>query len=92
MEVPISKWNYKEEDAAVRHMGPMAQDLHAAFGLGDSETSISTIDSSGISFAAIQGLYELVQEKDARITALETRLDAMESLVGKLISKKEGDG
>jgi len=91
MDVPISTWSYKEEDPAVRHMGPMAQDLYAAFGLGDDETSISTIDSGGISFAAIQGLYELVQEKDAKIDVLERRLAAMESLVEKLISEKQAD-
>jgi len=83
-QVPISTWNYKQEDASVRHMGPMSQDLYAVFGLGDSEKSIATIDSGGISFAAIQGLYQLVQEKDARIAELEARLNAIEALVGKL--------
>ena len=33
--LPIATWNYKSQDAAIRHMGPMAQDFHAAFGLGE---------------------------------------------------------
>ena len=32
-EMPIREWNYKAQDAAVRHVGPTAQDFHAAFGL-----------------------------------------------------------
>ena len=34
-EMPIREWNYKAQDAAVRHVGPTAQDFHAAFGLGE---------------------------------------------------------
>src|SRR5690606_15628030 len=33
--VPVTTWNYKSQDASIRHMGPMAQDFHAAFGLGE---------------------------------------------------------
>lgn len=34
--LPITSWNYKEENSSVRHIGPMAQDFAAAFGVGDS--------------------------------------------------------
>ena len=34
-------------------IGPMAQDLHAAFGYGEGETAISTVDADGIALAAI---------------------------------------
>ena len=33
-QIPIRTWNYKHDPGSVRHMGPTAQDLHAAFGLG----------------------------------------------------------
>ena len=33
--MPIREWNYKAQDAAIRHVGPTAQDFHAAFGLGE---------------------------------------------------------
>ncbi len=69
--MPISTWSYKAEDASVRHMGPMAQDFYAAFGLGDSDTSIGTIDADGVALAAIQGLYQRSQEQAARIAELE---------------------
>ena len=37
-------------------MGPMAQDFRDAFGLGETELGISTIDADGVALAAIQGL------------------------------------
>ena len=75
--MPIATWNYKTQDPTIRHMGPMAQDVHAAFGLGESDRHISTIDADGIALAAIQGLNAKLEsqarEKDARIAALEAR-------------------
>ncbi|MCX7016266.1 MAG: hypothetical protein NTW86_27535 [Candidatus Sumerlaeota bacterium] len=56
--VPITAWNYTGEAPGVRHMGPMAQDLYASFGLGADDKSICTVDADGIAFAAIQGLHE----------------------------------
>ncbi len=47
-------------------MGPVAQSFHGAFGLGASECHIGTVDADGVALAAIQGVYKLVQQKDAR--------------------------
>jgi hypothetical protein len=77
-ELPISTWNYAAQDPSTRHIGPMAQDFHAAFGVGEDETHITTVDADGVALAAIQGLHRLVQEKDAQITALEARVAALE--------------
>ncbi len=65
--LPISTWSYKAEGDAVRHMGPMAQDFRAAFGLGQDEKSITTIDESGVALAAIQGLYQLAERQEKEI-------------------------
>src|SRR5207237_1545933 len=32
--LPIQQWRFKTEQPGVKHVGPMAQDFHAAFGLG----------------------------------------------------------
>jgi hypothetical protein len=77
-ELPISTWSYVGQDPSVRHIGPMAQDFHAAFGVGEDDRHISTVDADGVALAAIQALYQLVQERDARITALEARVAALE--------------
>jgi hypothetical protein len=75
-EVPIQSWSYNDTPG-VRHLGPMAQDFHAAFGLGAEATSIATIDRDGVALAAIQALYDLTLAKDARIAELEAQQGAL---------------
>jgi len=55
--LPIAEWSYKDA-AGQRHIGPMAQDFHAAFGLGRNDKGIATLDSSGVALAGIQALAE----------------------------------
>lgn len=62
--LPIATWNYKAQPDSVRHMGPMAQDFREAFGLGEDERHISTVDSEGVALAAIQALYHEVSRKE----------------------------
>lgn len=89
--LPVAQWRYNVEAAGVKHIGPTAQDFHAAFGLGESERTIGAVDSAGVALAAIQGLNSLVAEQEAEIRALkarnhfiERRLDALESVVSRL--------
>jgi len=60
-------------------MGPTPQDFSKAFRLGSSDTSISLVDRDGEALAAIQGLNEIVEEKDVQIADLEARLSALEA-------------
>jgi hypothetical protein len=69
--LPISTWSYKSDDPSVRHMGMMAQDFHAEFGLGTTDKAYNPIDAHGVEMAAIQALYQRVQEQEARIRKLE---------------------
>ncbi|HPA20884.1 MAG TPA: tail fiber domain-containing protein [Verrucomicrobiae bacterium] len=71
--MPVTTWNMKTQDPSIRHIGPMAQDFQAAFQVGEDDRHISTSDADGVTFAAIKGLYDLVQEKDAEIARLTTR-------------------
>ena len=84
-QIPIETWSYKTQDASIRHIGPMAQDFAAAFGVGEDNKHINTVDADGVSLAAIQALYRLIQDKDAQIadqseqiTALQTQVAAMQ--------------
>jgi hypothetical protein len=86
--IPISTWNWKTEAADIRHMGPMAQDFRAAFGLGPDDKHITTIDADGVALAAIQGLHRAVQEKDARIAALERTVEQLKRAVDALTAKQ----
>ncbi len=81
---PVTEWNLITQDPAIRHIGPMAQDFHAAFGVGEDDRHISATDADGVAFAAIQGLHQLLQEKDARIAELEKRLRSLESKMRQL--------
>lgn len=83
--LPVARWSYKSDPA--RHLGPMAEDFHRAFGLGLDETKISTLDTSGIAIAAVQGLHAVVQQKDAEIAELTSRLENLERLVAELANK-----
>jgi hypothetical protein len=39
--IPMASWNYKAQPASIRHLGPMAQDFYAAFGLGEDDKHIT---------------------------------------------------
>ena len=56
----------------------MVENFAAASGLGSDEHYITTIDADGVSLAAIQGLYDLVQDQQAEIEALRARLEVLE--------------
>jgi hypothetical protein len=85
-EIPVMSWRYKTEDETALHFGPVAEDFRAAFQLGDGKT-ITTVDANGVAFAAIQGLYTTVQEKDSQIEQLEERIARLEALVETLASQ-----
>jgi hypothetical protein len=69
--LPISTWNYKAQDASIRHIGPMAQDFSAAFGVGEDDTHITTVDADGVALAGIQALYARNQQLETRVSELE---------------------
>jgi hypothetical protein len=77
--LPVSTWSYKQDDPSVRHLGPMAQDLYAAFGLGNTDRAYDPVDAHGIAFAAIRALYEQSQEQNARIERLERENEALQN-------------
>jgi len=93
--IPVSTWNYKSQDASIRHMGPTAQDFKATFGLGESDTGISTVDIDGVNLAAIKALAQRTTElKTANEAlqkeneALKARLAAIEAKLGITVEQK----
>jgi hypothetical protein len=58
IRVPIERWSYKAQGLSIVHMGPTAQDFSRAFGLGEDNRHITTVDADGVALAAIQGLYQ----------------------------------
>jgi hypothetical protein len=74
LNLPIQSWNYKSEEGGVLHIGAVSQDFYQAFKLGDSDRSIATVDADGVAFAAIQGLYAELKDRDAIIRRQEQQL------------------
>ena len=80
LSMPI--WSYKGTSA--RHVGPMAEDFHQAFGLGEDARHIAPADKAGVALLAVQGLNQLVQEKDQQLAALEAKNDRLEARLAQL--------
>jgi hypothetical protein len=80
--LPLSTWSYFAEDAKIRHIGPMAQDFWKAFGLGYDDKTMTDIDARGVTLAAIQGLNQIVKDRDGEIAQLKSRLAAIERRLG----------
>ena len=69
----------------------MSQDFFTAFGAGEDEFHISSVDADGVALASIQGLYQIVQEKESQIVALQAenasqreQLNALNARVSRL--------
>ena len=94
-DLPVSMWEYKGSPGRT-YIGPTAQDFHHAFGLGQDDKSISTLDSDGVMYAAIQGLVEELKERDQaaawrelqHASALAERDGEMEGLRGEMQALK----
>jgi hypothetical protein len=91
VRLPISTWNYKAQDEAIRHIGPMAQDFYEAFSVGEDDQHIATVDADGVALAAIKALYQSQQElalKSQRIEHLEARVAKLEEIVRTLAGSR----
>lgn len=87
LEMPVSIWSYKTESPGIRHLGPMAQDFHQAFGLGADDRHIAPGDQAGVAFLALQGLHQIVEEKDRQIADLAARVAKLEGMIEALAGK-----
>jgi hypothetical protein len=83
--LPVTTWRYKTE-RGVRHIGPMAQDFYAAFGVGEDDRHITSIDEDGVALAAIKAQSHQIGALRDENEMLETRLDALATEVARLRS------
>jgi hypothetical protein len=97
-QLPLTSWNYKSQPATTRHIGPMAQDFYAAFGLDGigSDTTINSSDIDGVNMAAIQALEkrtrQLQEENDqlkAKLEAMDAKMASIEKLIMGTARKEE---
>jgi cell division protein FtsB len=67
----ISTWNYTSEGEKVRHLGPMAEDFYAAFGLGTGNASIGVQDLASVSLAGVKALEARTAELQSKTAEIE---------------------
>ena len=65
----------------------MAQDFAAAFGVGEDDRHISTVDADGVALAAIQELYALAQQQDAQLVAQQPQITTLQEQNATLESR-----
>ncbi len=81
-QLPIREWNYIHDQDYIKHIGPMAEDFHSLFDVGQGPKTLSTLDTSGIALAAIQALQ---QQKDKEVEELNQQLDERDNQIAGLI-------
>jgi hypothetical protein len=90
--LPLSSWNYKGANPAIRNLGPMAQDFSAAFGLGQDDRMIASGNLHGVALAAIQGLNAKLEAKIAEqareLAFLREQQAALERTVELLLARQ----
>ena len=93
-QLPLTTWSFKADGDGRRHLGPMAQDFFAAFGLGTDQRYLSFTDTAGVALAATQGLYSQVIDKieaqkiqirarKLKIDNLKRRIEQLETRTGQ---------
>ena len=80
-QLPITTWTYNNEPSAVRHIGPMAQDFKAVFGVGATDRFISPLDAAGVALISIQALNRQVKQLSHKMRALEQQNRALQQLL-----------
>lgn len=86
--LPIHRWSYKSQDDTT-HIGPTAQDFHAAFGLGGDPTRIASVDADGVAFASIQALAGEADIQEAVLRQQEKELADCEQRMLDLAKRLE---
>ncbi len=81
--LPIHRWHYTN-DSAVVHLGPVAQDFHAAFGLGADDKHIATVDADGVALAAIQALHGKLREQQLELDRRRKEIAELKDVLEKL--------
>jgi hypothetical protein len=88
VKLPVARWHYRRDGPAVAHIGPTGQDFHAAFGLGQGDTTIGTVDADGVALAAIQGLNAKLEAtlaaRDVEMASLVSELRSLRAEVASL--------
>jgi hypothetical protein len=85
----VTTWNYRAQDDAVRHIGPMAQDFYESFRVGEDNRHITSSDADGVALAAIQALHGHVKALESENADLKVKLTETDRRLRQLESALE---
>ena len=80
-QLSVPAWNYRDAQASERHIGPVAEDFHATFGVGADPRFLAPGDVAGVALASVKALQNEIKQRGAHIEALEARLQRLEALL-----------
>ena len=83
--MPVSTWSII--GSSLRQMGPMAQDFYQAFGLGDTDRAINSVNANGVAFAAIQGLNQKLTAQGTVIRAKKVEIAKLKANAATLAAR-----
>ncbi len=83
-EIELFRWSYEADASRVRHLGPLAEDFHRSFGLGQDGRHLSPSDVAGVALAAVKALQGELQRRDDSLRRLEDTLDRREAQLDRL--------
>ncbi|HEV8579577.1 MAG TPA: tail fiber domain-containing protein [Thermoanaerobaculia bacterium] len=85
--MPLTEWSFRTEPAK-RHIGPVAEDFQATFGLGQEGQGLNLTDVNGVTIAALQGLHAQVEEQRQTIEKQQALIRQLEERLARLEGKQ----
>ncbi len=82
-QLDILEWQYSHDQSGARHMGAMAEDFHALFGLGSSAEFLAPSDMAGVALAAIRAQQDRIEALEAALAERDARLHAVEQAMAQ---------
>ncbi len=74
---PVTTWEMIGDTTRIRHMGPVAEDFYAGFGLGLGPTAIGMGDIDGVTFAGVKALAVRTDALAADAALAQADVDAL---------------
>ncbi|MBV7456253.1 hypothetical protein KW843_17365 [Acidovorax sp. sif1233] len=82
-QLPLYAWRYLSDLNASLHLGPMAEDVHHRFKVGESPRTLAPSDVAGLAAATVQALHQKLAAKDEELMGLAERLSALEQQLAR---------
>ncbi|MFA6357645.1 MAG: tail fiber domain-containing protein [Candidatus Omnitrophota bacterium] len=77
-KLPVMEWNYKSENANIKHIGPFAEDFYALFKLNGSDNKhLAHIDPPGVALVGIKALSVKINKQQQEIEKLQREIEEL---------------